>query len=286
MKGPEAYFEGGPFLDRAHERAQKILGENVIDQRSFGGLYPQAEIDRDLATVRRFENKFQEESTLQEREDKKLATIFEAIFHDGLTRGRWLGEDVNAIKPSRFDDIVNKVDSIVEFQKGVAVEREDKSASYLALAMDVTFGSHVEEKLRRIKNVEIGEGKLTQIKYFESRYLGGQLELSGVPRVVVGADRETVKGLVEVWLSGDEKALEAHPLRAMVLEEIRMQLEAFEAYARSQKHDAEAAVYHEASMLVRDIMQTKRAQGDTSSFRHDRVFNGIFHYLKNFTGAY
>jgi len=286
MKGPEAYVEGGHFLDRAYERAQKILGENAIDQRSFGGLYPQAEIDRDLATVRRFENKFQEESTLQEREDKKLATIFEAIFHDGLTRGRWLGEDVNAIKPSRFDDIVNKVDSIVEFQKGVAVESGNRSASYLALAMDVTFGSRVEEKLRRIKNVEIGEGKLTQIKYFESKYLGGQLELSGVPRVVVGADRETVNGLVEVWLSGDEKALEAHPLRAMVLEEIRMQLEAFEAYARSQKHDAEAAVYHEASVLVRDIMQTKRAQGDSNNFRRDRVFNGIFHYLKNFTDAY
>jgi|SRR3989344_282597 len=286
MKGPEAYLEKGLFLDRAYERAQKILGENAIDQRSFGGLHPQADIDRDLAMVNRLENKFQEESTPQEREDNKLATIFEAIFHDGLTNGRWFGEDVNAIKPSRFDDIVNKVDSIVEFQKGVAVKRGDKSASYLALAMDVTFGSRVEEKLRRIKNVEIGEGKLTQIKYFESKYLGGQLELSGVPRVVVGADREAVKELVGVWLSGDEKGLEAHPLRAMVLEEIRMQLEAFEAYARSQKRDAEAAVYHEASVLVRDIIQMKHAQGDTSGFRQDRVFNGIFHYLKNFTGAY
>lgn len=38
-------------------------------------------------------------------------------------------------------------------------------------------------------------------------------------------------------------------------------------------------------VLVRDIMQTERVQGDSNNFRRDRVFNGIFHYLKNFTGA-
>lgn len=282
MKGAEAYFEQEPFLDRAYERAQKVLGNSEINPRAFNGLYPKEIIDRDLQMVERRKREFAADATPEEREDQRLAYIFEAMFHDGLAKGDWLGNGAHAIKPSRFDDIVNGVDSVVEFQEGLAVEQNGKSASYLALAMDVTFGARVEDKLRRIKNVEIGEEQLTSIKYFESQYLGGQLELAGIPRVVVGADRRAVRQLIDVWLSGDEKALREHPLHKMVLEEIRMQLEVFEAYSRAGEHDAESAVYHEMRVLIDNIIRRKKVQADIPRFRQDKVFEGIFQFLRNF----
>lgn len=282
MKGAEAYFERESVLDRAYERAQRVLRDSEINPRTFNGLYPKETIERDIRTVERLERQFESDATPEEKEDQKLAYIFEAIFHDGLAKGDWFGEGVHAIKPSRFDDIVNKVDSVVEFQEGLSVERDGKSASYLALAMDVTFGARVEEKLRRIKNVEIGEGQSTSIKYFESQYLGGQLELAGVPRVVVGADRRAVKQLIDVWISDDEKALVEHPLHKMVLEEIRMQLEVFETYSHAGGHDTESAVYHEMRILIDDIVRRKKAKADIPRFRQDKVFEGIFQFLRNF----
>ena len=56
-----------------------------------------------------------------------------------LKVNNWLGPEATAIKSSRYDDIKNGVDNIVEFHK-----EEDFSSSHLALAIDETFSHDVE----------------------------------------------------------------------------------------------------------------------------------------------
>jgi hypothetical protein len=66
---------------------------------------------------------------------------------------------------SKFDDIVNGVDGVIEFLDN----EEESSQEHIALSFDVVFSSdeqRVIHKLNRTKK-EIENGKLTEVKYFE-----------------------------------------------------------------------------------------------------------------------
>ncbi len=82
----------------------------------------------------------------------------------------------------------------------------------------------LKKKFNCIKK-EIEEGKLARIKYFVSEHMNIRGELKKVPRLVIGADRETVKELGELWINRDNKALEKHPIQFTLLKEILLQCE-------------------------------------------------------------
>ncbi|MEK7643004.1 MAG: hypothetical protein AAB372_00945 [Patescibacteria group bacterium] len=225
-------------LDTAYVRAQEVLREDMIDPLVFADLYGQDNVERDLMRVKRWEEQFAERATPEDRENAKLAAVLEAVVHDGVRTSKWFGDQVSTIKTSRFDDIVNGVDAAIEFQRG------DRSASYMALAFDVTYSKNISEKLLRIRD-EVRSGDLTRIKYFESNFLGMRGEMSGVPRVVVGGDRQSTHNVARSWVQGED--MRHHLMRDRVLLETRVQVEAFERFARVVcKNPDVASVYERA----------------------------------------
>ncbi len=274
-------IEGGSekvSRDVAYEKALRVLSEDSIDMERFRDIddprYGRQVVDRDIAEVARLEKIFEHEATPESRELKRIATIFEAIIHEHVELSDWLGPEAYTLKASKYDDIKNGIDSIVEFPMA------QKETSHLALAIDVTFNPQVEKKLRRIKD-EIKSGKLAEIKYFDHDD-PDKYKIDDVPRVVVGADRKAVGELIEVWLSGDNKKLAVHPIQHLILEEIRMELEAFEKYAITEGQKKPAEVYRKTLVLLDTITKAKKAH-KTPDIYSDSVLHGISRYLKNFS---
>lgn len=255
MKNPERQlFESidrNLGLEKLYRRTEEFLEENPpIDPDTFRDLYGDANVDKDIAYVRRMEEKFEKDDTPEERERKKLATAFEAIIAAQIGLSNWMGPEADTITPSRFDDIANGVDVITEL-KG-----PEQSASHLALAVDVTFGRDVSAKIERILG-EIRSGQLTRIKYFESEFLNFRGEKSSIPRVVIGADREAIEELGKLWVARDHEALARHEMQTVLLEEIVAQLGSFARYAAKRRRPEVAATYERTSDTIQSIIRQK-----------------------------
>jgi len=189
-------------LEKAYVRAQKLIERDAIDpERDFGDLYDSKQIQADKEYVERREKqirKEQETETPAERRAQQHATILEALVHEQIRASGWLGRGVRAVKTSRFDDIKNGVDEIIEF-----LDDGDAVTSRLALAVDVTFSNQLASKFQRIRE-EIDSGELAEVKYFASDASHQRGELTHLPRVVIGAEILNVKKLIDVWIQDSE----------------------------------------------------------------------------------
>ena len=259
-------------LEKAlYERAQEVFRVNPpLDPKDFKGVpgYTDEEIDADIKNVHDKERRFNKEHTPAQKEQKKFAKMLEAMLNELIELHDWLGPYAETITTSDYDDIVNGVDMVVEFQ-----DEEKKSASHLALAIDVTFASDIGKKIDRIKE-EIRNGGLSRIKYFASEFLEHPGELVDIPRVIIGADVDTIKNLGTLWLAEDKKALAVHEMQKVVLEEVRIQLEVFAKYARAKNQKRVAETYEETLQIVQEILQNKEDISIDTLLR-DRVFGAI-----------
>lgn len=256
-------------LDKAHKKAEGMFMSSEIKIEDFKDLYGEREIEKDLTYIASMEKLFKEKETAEEKEIKKIATVFEALFYEQAEQNNWLGENIVIIKTSSFDDIKNGADGIVESQE--SPQSPFKKASYLALAVDVKFGSgDISYKLKRIKD-DIENGRLTQIKYFVSEYMDMRGELKNVPRVIVSASFPTVKELSELWINRNNKALQKHFIQFQIIDEMLYQLKMFEKYALSIGQKEIAEKYSNAFNLIEEIHKNKLS-GLTDDGKRDKAF--------------
>lgn len=275
--------------DKAWEMAQQVIAAGAIKPEEFIDEpgYTEEEIKRDQKYVERIEKKIADEQTPEQAESAKKAEVFEALLYDQTEKQNWLGQDTSTIKTSRFDDIANGVDMAVE------VLPEDKPASHIGLAVDATFSNDVDAKIKAILK-SIDEGTMAHIKYFHSENTDDRKKLYKIPRVVIGAGADTVDSLAELWLRASSKkadasvvkeskeTLRAHFIQFQILEQILMQLHAFEAYARRKGRDESAAIYHEAYEVFDEILQKKRKDKEVAdSGRRDSVHYTLMTAIEN-----
>lgn len=236
-------------IDAAYQRALELL-KNPIDPKTFTDY---KDVDKDIAFVEQAEAKFEEELTQKSPEEQriaKLAKIVEAIIFEHGEQSNWFGESATTIQASRYDDIAHHVDTIIEFKEGPS------SASHLAVAIDVTIASRIDKKFDYIKKC-IDDGKLTEIKYFVSEFLGFHGRKINVPHVVIGVDRKTAYNVADAWIKGDMKKLANHPIQTIILEEMRIELQAFKEYAEKTGKDEIVRIFEKTLNIVQDIMDSK-----------------------------
>lgn len=265
-------LETNTTIDKAYDRAKEILSGG-IQLQDFSDIYK--DVENDQKYVETMEKLFSE--TLEKdgedlRKIYKLSAILEAIVLEEGELSNWFGENATTIIPSRFDDIRNGIDCIVEFEEG------DTSASHLALAVDVVSGAEIQRKMNRIKN-DIEEGHLSEIKYFSSDRLGIKGKKINIPKVVIGADRKHVQDLVELWLNNRNKELAEHHMQIQILKEIKLQLDAFAKYAERKGRPEIAEIYRKALSIVRTIIREKKVVGDMlDKMEEDEVYKSIQEY--------
>jgi NADPH-dependent 7-cyano-7-deazaguanine reductase QueF-like protein len=223
------------------------------------------------------ENKFSKNVIKEQSEVNKLSTVFEAVVADQIYFSEWLGEGADAIVSSKYDDIKNGVDVIVER------DSEDEM-HHLALAIDVTFGQDVGYKFDKIKR-EIDNGKLTEVKYFSHGSDDFGVGLKNIPRVVIGADINTVKELSEFWVGGDKKALGSHRIQVQILEEIAIQLKTFKRYAESINETEVAEKYDETFKII-DRVISEKINIPSEGMEDDKVYRAINNEMEIFASKF
>ena len=274
----DAYVERAD-LDAAFEKAQEVLSD-PINPEDFIDIYGEG-VASDQKYVEKFEKIYKEELERGSEFDKsayKLGKIFEAIVFQHAELSNWFGQHATTVETSRYDDIKNGVDTIVEFD-------EDGNTNHLALAIDVTSSASTKDKFERIQS-EIDHGHLAEIKYFVSDAMNIRGHKSNVPRVVVGANHETVYNVVNAWMEGDNKALADHPIQIKILSEISIQLASFRKYCETiKKHDL-AEIYRKGQEIVDRIIAEKNfSRADMAGLDLDDVYRGIVMYAQSIAEA-
>jgi len=260
-----------PVLKRMHAEAKRVLAHDAIDPARFTELYGNENVTRDLRKVEELKSKF------ENTESKSAAEIFEAILHQHIELSDWLGPNAETICTSEYDDIVNGVDLVVEFN-------EDDSTRHLALGVDVTFGSiSMQKKFERIKT-EIEANKLATVKYFEAHGYRGSL--TQTPRVVVGVELDKVIQLAGLWERGDNKTLGGHVAKEIIADSIERQLRTFLLYAQSIHAEDAVISYTRAYNTVRQMHTARNGfsqdKTKTQLVQADHVYQSILENLKRF----
>jgi hypothetical protein len=312
-----------PEQERVLERRPDRLGEaelglydilvqenknRAINVEDFSGHYGAGAVRLDRVMVAKLEEKFLEEEKkdLSLRPRRMRGELFEAVVNDGIENNDWFGGDATIIVPSRYDDIVNKVDSIVEFE-------EAAGNSYLALAIDVTKNEkEMWDKFAAIRD-SIKDGRLSRVKYFQTEGFRG--ELKQLPRVVMEADDATFMSAVEDILKSKrlkneiarlrgagekganlKSALErfaelrtkiaTHPIQFKLLLEIRSQLLAFSEYAGSSGKRDSAVAYDKVLRIINRVIEEKSSGQNldklSEGWQNDRVLQMILGRARNF----
>jgi len=260
------------LLETAYERAEKELTADAVDIKDFVGVdgYGEKTVRNDEKYVEDRESLFKKKMTPQEKLFKLYSEIFEAITIEQLELN-WLGANAKVIKTSKYDDIKNGIDAVIEF------EEQDEN-SHLALAIDVTFNQDTTTKLDSIKE-NIDSGKLAELKYppLEFELLGPQ----NIPRVVIGIDKLSLNDLIEKWVEGDKAGLANHPAQDKLLGEINIQLREFAIYARNSNQPEIAEKYEHANAILENIIKERGRMILEEDLRSDNVFDGIYTYARN-----
>ena len=278
--------------------------KSAIPLSKFEGLYDSNMIAMDTAYVEEREQAFERRDNPELAFFTRRAELFEALVREEIKTANWLGSEAKPVTASRYDDIKNGVDLIVEFLKKEGTNR-------LALSVDVTSNiTSLEDKLQKIKG-QIIKGKLTEVKYFIGSD-GNRQEIQNVPRVVIGTESRVIQELSELrleihtcvqalkhsssaelseettkWyrargISATEK-LESHRVQTLILDEMRLQLEAFIIFARKNGQETIVAEYEKALRIIRELRESKRNLPEQTDMNNlDSVYGALKVGLKIF----
>lgn len=262
-----------PLIIEAEKKAKELISRDAIDPRNFINPYDAMTVEHDIELSERLQAKYETGEP-----HKKYANVMEGILYEHIEMSNWFGESASTIKTSLYDDYVNHVDLIVEF------EEESKALSHLGLAVDVTFGTTAMQKKFDTIRKEILSGKLTEVKYFESERSPHKGLYQKLPRVVIGVDRDRVIELAGMWVNPKRKEeFAAHPIQKVILQEIASQLDQFRIFAGTGGEQAREIVpiFERELSTVRKILAGKK-DIHTEKYSDDRVFDAIHQQLRLF----
>lgn len=270
--------ENFPDVEKALSRAGKLVFDYAIDPKDFkksnGGEYDDESVDDDIRYTRELRSKMIDQnfnagihgSRARWEMLMNIGRVFEAIVLHNAGDNGWLGGNTSIIVPSEFDDIKNGIDGIVE------MSAQKNFYSYLAVAMDMSTSVDLDSKIHRIIR-GIDEGHLSSIRYFQSEKQRIYGQKRNVPRVVVGADKQTVHDLMVLWNGVnqpnsvmDNRGMSQHSMQIQMIDEMIMQLGAFSKYASSRGKRNLASIYDQDLDKVLAILKEKEAE-----FGPDRI---------------
>lgn len=261
-------------IERFHTAAIEVMERDRVKETDFIEPYGAEMVQSDMQRVESLEGKFDERGTEFSDEMKKIADIFEAIILWNSEQSEWLGPNAVTIKSSKYDDYVNGVDAIVEFQSD-----GQRSASYVGLGTDITFSQDTTKKFDRLKK-QIDDGELAKVKYFHSEFMHLHGQLSKLPEVVVGADKSMVLELAELWAGKKFKALSEHRIQIMMLLQSQEQLKTFALYAESIGKLDIAEVYRSRLIIIENILEQKKELVAKTKYEiNDTVHSSIMSFM-------
>jgi hypothetical protein len=257
------------LINKLSERAEEKIFTSRPNLDDFSALYSEKEILEDKERVSFLKDKFNEMITPSQERTNKVGAVFEAIVIDEAESSEWLGSGAILYPASQYDDFMNGVDAVAEFKK------EENESDFLALAMDVTFSSDIENIEKKINRVlkSVKDGVLTSLKYFVDEN-GNQSKME-VPRVVIGAEAAMVGELMQLWNMKNsaieenrkkaKSTLGQHIFQTKMLLEIEMQLKGYGKFAKDHGQPEIADLYENALRIIEDVIIEHKSKMTRSS---------------------
>ena len=214
---------------RAYDRAIEVYDRKIKDRepKDFigGEFYTREAVDGIVQKVDIYEKLFKEElerldevSRNKIEMSKKLSDCLEGII---LNTKSWFGVNSQVYPTTKWDDYANGVDLVVERMSGDIVNHQ-------GFALDVTYGGYntISKKIKRISD-RLKRGNLGKIDFFKSNDGRFKGQLSEIPLVVIGADGNTMKDLVNLFAEKEDQKIEDHPVQFQIIEQVIMQCDFF-----------------------------------------------------------
>jgi len=278
-----------------HKQNTEIILKNPgkvrIQEKDFTDIFSDESINRDLAMVERFEEKFENQLEHLSRADiekihdgEKRSEILEIIIASDGERYQWMGKNTRSNLTSRFDDIVNGVDVIYEFMGDNEVANED-NIDRIALGIDASRNSDVyalekklEKNVKKIMNLD--KQKLPEVKYFQSAinkdFRG---KLTTIIPVIIGLDSDHVNELMQLCAVArtlsDPKVFEN--LKNLDLDPEKRQTKLTEQLL---KHPAQVVFYRQVVTQLNYYLKLLKDKNDPNSELHRNEINSILNKVQ------
>ncbi len=276
----------------ASEEKKRLNEIDFIDDKRTG--FSREDIQRDIEATSKMEERFKKdwdylsEKDIQRiKEGKKKSEALEVIIIDKGEKLGWFGCNARLSRTSKFDDIFNGVDGIVEFDK-----QEDNPYG-IALEIDASMNPDkkvIKRKIARNTDKVLGRGKPIEIKYFQSKITGEKKKLTFVVPVIVGTEGNNANRLIQLFadierLKKSEKNEEARkkleeakndPAQIIFLRETKIQLEMY--VSSLEKEGGLKQLYkkevEKLAEIINNILNSKN-HINSERLESDRVYNLI-----------
>lgn len=270
-------------IEAAHRKASKEVFTNpdyaiqatrfIKTETNPGAPYSHTDVENDMLEVLQLRKTFQKRETIESRNAKKMAEVFEAVMLVYSELGNWLG-DAQTLRTSSYDDYKNGTDMVAEWSS------KEEGTRVLALAVDITFSTlKLQKKLERIKK-EVDNDSLGTLRYFKDVHGDFMGTRNNVPRVVIGVSARVVEELSRLWIANDTKKLSAHAVQRLIVEEIRQQVTSIVAYAREHNKQNAVRAYEQLSSVIEKLAEQKKSL-ELDSLIHDSVGKSIITQARN-----
>lgn len=224
--------ESGVNLEQGSDFDQISKDIGTIETKkmmSFVGIYSEEEIKEDMAKVWEAEKYFQKRNQMWgiNKMGEKFGDNLEYVIDKSAEQNYWFGENSFVTKTLKYDDYINRVDFVLEYDMSESGENPQR----VAIMVDCTSSREkIDRKIStNITSMELGK---TRVKYFESQVDSFRGEVVCIP-VVIGLDGKHVEQLLDNVKNNHY--LERSPAQVVFLEEIKMQLRLYRQILSSKK---------------------------------------------------
>lgn len=264
----------GDELEQAYSQAQKLIESSRINMDDFVPPYDINLVEADKVRVGQMERDFKERESRDPdyAERKHASLVLEAVVSDQINNSSWFGGNARMIHTSKYDDFIGKVDGVIGIKETASRD------SFFALGIDVTFSAHLEKKMGLILS-ELEKGQMASIKYFRSPDGGFKGELVNIPRIILGADANTVSELSRQWTDGND-ALKKHWLQYQLLDMAIEQCDVFEKFAAAKGFHSGSEAYRRDGTKLKSIRTLKQKLASYVPTERDHVYHNVKNYLR------
>ncbi len=242
--------------ERAAKRAEEIYDKKMVGRRMKDFIgdepYTAETMERIEEKVNKAEADFAEQVAALPPEirdkhemSKKLADCFEGVILHVKT---WFGPTSQVYPTTRHDDFFNGVDLVAERMNGDIVNHH-------GFALDITYAGYniILKKVQRIAD-RLKQGKMGKVDFFKSNDGRFKGQLAEIPLVVIGADGNTMRGLVNMFAEGEDQKIEDHQVQFQIVEQVLMQCDVFIKLAEEiQDKEISGRVIKAYSTLKKDF---------------------------------
>lgn len=275
---------------QAKALAEYLEPQVCLSEDDFAVVYSPQEIEKDKILVEKFKSRFGDYHSAAEKKSsefsKTISSAMERIVAEHGELNDWFGHESFLSKTTEYDDIINGVDFILEFDiEDPEAIGLDENYHKIALAADVTSSrdsSIVAEKMRKSQERTFAPHK-PAVKYFDSQieaFAKGSVD--HIVSVVIGIEMENSKGIIEdafrlatlvrradkndiqkAELKRLNHKFETHPAQMIFLKEILFQLQDYQKFAE-ENGDSLGGEISSLVAVISSVIEQKEAAGITA----------------------